>query len=234
MSKYSVRINANKQRFPVLLSNGNCVASGDVDGDPTKHWMEYQDPFKKPSYLFALVAGDLVHLEDSFTTMNGRNVTLRIYVMGQGELPKCGHAMRSLKNAMKWDEEVYGLEYDLDIFNIVAVPDFTMGAMENKSLNIFNSKYILVSQETATDTDFNNVEGVVAHEYVANFRGKARKKHGNRVRPHDITVLKRNIRGSNVVFVSETACVLPTAMLRFVFLIRYVCTGISTTIAAIG
>ena len=167
MSKYSVRINADKKRFPALLSNGNCVSKGEMPGDPSKHWAEYVDPFKKPCYLFALVAGDLVHVEDSFKTMNGRDVTLRIYVKGESELEKCSHAMRSLKKAMKWDEDVYGLEYDLDIFNIVAVPDFTMGAMENKSLNIFNSKYVLVSQATATDTDFNNVEGVVAHEYVS-------------------------------------------------------------------
>lgn len=166
MSKYSVRITGNKSRFPVLLSNGNLVGSGDVEGDSSKHWAEYEDPFKKPCYLFALVAGDLVHVEDKFKTMNGRDVTLRIYVKGENELPKCSYAMLSLKKSMKWDEDVYGLEYDLDIFNIVAVPDFTMGAMENKSLNIFNSKYILVSQATATDTDFNNVEGVVAHECV--------------------------------------------------------------------
>lgn len=171
MSKYSVRIAANKTRFPVLLSNGNMVGSGDVEGDSTRHWAEYEDPFNKPCYLFALVAGELVHVEDKFKTVNGRDVTLRIYVKGEGELPKCDHAMESLKRAMKWDEDTYGLEYDLDIFNIVAVPDFTMGAMENKSLNIFNSKYILVSQATATDTDFNNVEGVVAHEYFHNYSG---------------------------------------------------------------
>lgn len=166
-----MRISANKQRFPVLLSNGNMVASGDVEDDSTRHWAEYEDPFNKPCYLFALVAGKLVHIEDKFTTMNGRDVTLRIYVKGENDLPKCKHAMESLKRSMKWDEETYGLEYDLGIFNIVAVPDFTMGAMENKSLNIFNSKYILASQATATDTDFNHVEGVVAHEYFHNYSG---------------------------------------------------------------
>lgn len=171
MSKYTVRITGSKSRFPVLLSNGNCTSSGDVMGDSSKHWAEYIDPFKKPCYLFALVAGDLVHIEDKFTTMNKRDVTLRIYVKGENELPKCSHAMTSLKKSMKWDEDTYGLEYDLDIFNIVAVPDFTMGAMENKSLNIFNSKYILASKDTATDTDFSNVEGVVAHEYFHNYSG---------------------------------------------------------------
>lgn len=171
MSKYTVRMTGSKSRFPVLLSNGNCSASGDVVGDSSKHWAEYVDPFKKPCYLFALVAGDLVHIEDKFTTVNGRDVTLRIYVKGESELPKCAHAMTSLQKSMKWDEDVYGLEYDLDIFNIVAVPDFTMGAMENKSLNIFNSKYILASKDTATDDDFNNVEGVVAHEYFHNYSG---------------------------------------------------------------
>lgn len=171
MAKYNVRITAPKSSFPVLLSNGNCVASGVVADNPSLHWAEYEDPFKKPCYLFALVVGDLVFVEDKFTTMNGRNVTLRIYVKGEGELLKCAHAMESLKNAMKWDEEVYGLEYDLDIYNVVAVPDFNMGAMENKSLNIFNSKYILASKETATDADFNNVEGVVGHEYFHNYTG---------------------------------------------------------------
>ncbi len=164
MAKYSVRITASKKRFPVLLSNGNCVASGIDSNDQSLHWVEYEDPYNKPCYLFALVAGDLVFVEDEFKTFNGRDVTLRIYVQGEKELLKCSHAMESLKNAMKWDEEVYGLGYDLNIYNVVAVPDFTMGAMENKSLNIFNSKYILASKDTATDTDFNNVEGVVGHE----------------------------------------------------------------------
>lgn len=171
MAKFSVRIEASKTRYPVLLSNGNCVAKGLVDGDSTKHWAEYVDPFAKPCYLFALVAGDLSHLEGEFVTVGGRKVTLRVYVKGENEVAKCHHAMRSLQKAMKWDEKTYGLEYNYDIFNIVAVPTFVFGAMENTSLNIFNSKYVLVSQETATDTDFNNVEGVVAHEYFHNYSG---------------------------------------------------------------
>lgn len=171
MAKFSVRIEADQKRYPVLLSNGNCVAKGVVESDPTRHWAEYVDPFSKPCYLFALVAGDLSHLQDSFTTMGGRDVTLRVYVKGEAEVAKCHHAMRSLKRAMKWDEVTYGLEYNYDIFNIVAVPTFVFGAMENTSLNIFNSKYVLVSPETATDSDFNNVEGVVAHEYFHNYSG---------------------------------------------------------------
>lgn len=169
MSTYSVRISASKSKYPILLSNGNCVDSGDLEDG--KHFVEYEDPHKKPCYLFALVGGDLAHMKDTFTTMNGRQVNLVIYVKGESEVPKCKHAMESLKKSMKWDEDVYGLEYDLDIFNIVAVPDFTMGAMENKSLNIFNSKYILGSSDTATDGDFNRIEGVVAHEYFHNYSG---------------------------------------------------------------
>lgn len=169
MSTYTVRILADKKKYHVLLCNGNLVRSGDVFGDPIRHWAEYEDPWEKPSYLFALVDGDLVFLEDKFKTKSGRDVTLRIYVSGESELPKCKHAMRSLINAVRWDEEKYGLEYDLDIFNIVAVNSFTFGAMENKSLNIFNSKYILCSPESAADHDFNAVEGVVAHEYFHNY-----------------------------------------------------------------
>ncbi|CDF33844.1 unnamed protein product [Chondrus crispus] len=171
MSKFTVRISADKVKYPVLLSNGNCISSGTETGDPSRHWVEYVDPFSKPCYLFALVAGDLSHLEDEFTTMGGRKVTLRVYVKGAGEVAKCHHAMRSLQKAMKWDEDTYGLEYNYDIFNIVAVPTFVFGAMENTSLNIFNSKYVLVSPETATDSDFNGVEGVVAHEYFHNYSG---------------------------------------------------------------
>lgn len=171
MAKFSVRVEADSTRCPVLLSNGNCVDKGISEADPTRHWAEYVDPFPKPCYLFALVAGDLAHLEDKFTTMGGNDVTLRVYVKGQEEVAKCHHAMRSLQRAMLWDEETYGLEYNYDIFNIVAVPSFVFGAMENTSLNIFNSKYVLVSPETATDTDFNNVEGVVAHEYFHNYSG---------------------------------------------------------------
>lgn len=169
MAKFDVRIEADKTKYPVLLSNGNCVARGDLpDG---KHWAQFVDPFAKPCYLFALVAGDLASLEDTFTTVGGRNVDLKVFVKGEQDVRKCHHAMRSLKRAMKWDEVVYGLEYNYDVFNIVAVPSFVFGAMENTSLNIFNSKYVLVSPETATDTDYNNVEGVVAHEYFHNYSG---------------------------------------------------------------
>jgi aminopeptidase N len=154
--------------FPVLLSNGNRVAAGDADNG--RHWAEWHDPFPKPSYLFALVAGDLEANRDSFTTMSGRHVDLAIWVR-QADLPKTAHAMESLKLAMAWDEKVYGREYDLDLFNIVAVSDFNMGAMENKSLNIFNSAYVLADQETATDADFDNISRVVAHEYFHNWSG---------------------------------------------------------------
>jgi aminopeptidase N len=164
MSKYTVRVEANKAKFPVLLSNGNVIETGPAK-DATRHYAVYEDPWPKPSYLFALVAGEFAHLEDTFKTMGGKDVTLRIYVKGEGEVARCEHAMASLKNAMRWDEETYGLEYDLGIFNIVAVSDFSMGAMENKSLNIFNTTCVLASRETSTDGEFNRVEGVVAHEY---------------------------------------------------------------------
>ena len=168
MSVFSVTIDADVDRYPVLLSNGNRTAqSGLVD---ERHRVVWEDPFPKPAYLFALVAGDLAHTEDTFTTMNGRSVLLRIYVE-EKDLGKCGHAMQALKNAMRWDEEVYGREYDLDIFNIVAVDDFNMGAMENKSLNIFNTSCILASPATTTDTGFERVESVVAHEYFHNWSG---------------------------------------------------------------
>ena len=168
MARYRVRVEAEKKRYPVLLSNGNLVESADCGNG--RHFAVWEDPYPKPSYLFALVAGDLVHLEDRFTTRGGREVTLRIYVR-EPDLDKTGHARRSLIKAMKWDEDAYGLEYDLDIFNIVAVSDFNMGAMENKSLNIFNSKYVLAKPETATDADYVNVEGVIAHEYFHNWTG---------------------------------------------------------------
>ena len=168
MARYTVRIEADRARYPVLLSNGNLVEEGALDGGG--HFAVWEDPFPKPSYLFALVAGQLVHREDRFKTRSGRDVTLRIFVR-EGDLAKTPHAMRSLIKAMRWDEEVYGLEYDLDIFNIVAVDDFNMGAMENKSLNIFNSKYVLASEATATDADYINVEGVIAHEYFHNWTG---------------------------------------------------------------
>jgi aminopeptidase N len=168
LSKYKVRMEAGADRFPVLLSNGNPVASGKAANG--RHWAEWEDPFPKPCYLFALVAGDLQANRDRFTTMSGRKVDLAIWVRGS-DLPKTAHAMESLKAAMAWDEKVYGREYDLDLFNIVAVSDFNMGAMENKGLNIFNSAYVLADQETATDADFDNIARVVAHEYFHNWSG---------------------------------------------------------------
>ncbi|HYD70915.1 aminopeptidase N [Azospirillum sp.] len=168
MARYTTTIAADKARYPVLLSNGNLVDEGDApDG---RHWARWEDPFPKPCYLFALVAGSLRMVEDRFRTRSGRDVTLRIYVE-PGNEDKVGHAMASLKKSMTWDEEVFGLEYDLDIFNIVAVGDFNMGAMENKSLNVFNTKYVLAKPETATDQDFLNIEAVVAHEYFHNWTG---------------------------------------------------------------
>ncbi|WP_133139951.1 aminopeptidase N [Legionella genomosp. 1] len=168
LTVFTTRIKADKEKYPVLLSNGNLVDSGELPGG--RHWAVWQDPFKKPSYLFALVAGRLVHIQDEFITRSGNKVDCRIYVE-PGNEDKCQHAMNSLKNAMTWDEEVYGREYDLSIFMIVAVSDFNMGAMENKGLNIFNSKYILARPETATDQDFADVEGVVGHEYFHNWTG---------------------------------------------------------------
>ncbi|HEX5238536.1 MAG TPA: aminopeptidase N [Sphingomicrobium sp.] len=168
LSKFTVRMEADIRRFPILLSNGNRAARGELPEG--RHWAEFDDPFPKPSYLFALVAGDLKANRDSFTTMSGRKVDLAIWVR-EADLPKTQHAMDSLKLAMAWDEKVYGREYDLDQFNIVAVSDFNMGAMENKSLNIFNSAYVLADQETATDADFDNIARVVAHEYFHNWSG---------------------------------------------------------------
>ncbi|CAO2186493.1 unnamed protein product, partial [Urochloa humidicola] len=168
MAKYTCRIEADKTLYPVLLSNGNLIEQGDLEGG--KHYALWEDPFKKPSYLFALVAGQLGCREDSFVTCSGRNVTLRIWTPAQ-DLPKTAHAMYSLKAAMQWDEEVFGLEYDLDLFNIVVVPDFNMGAMENKSLNIFQSRLVLASPETATDGDYAAILGVVGHEYFHNWTG---------------------------------------------------------------
>ena len=168
MSVFTVSIEADKARYPVLLSNGNLTAAQDVaDG---RHRASWHDPFPKPAYLFALVAGDLRFIEDSFRTCGGRAVCLRIYVE-EKDLGKCDHAMRSLKHAMRWDEDVYGREYDLEIFNIVAVDDFNMGAMENKSLNIFNSSCVLCSPQTTTDRGFQTVESIVAHEYFHNWSG---------------------------------------------------------------
>ena len=168
LSKYHVRMEGDARAFPILLSNGNRVAAGEAANG--RHWAEWNDPFPKPCYLFALVAGDLEANRDSFTTMSGRKVDLAIWVRA-ADLPKTAHAMHSLKQAMAWDEQVYGREYDLDLFNIVAVSDFNMGAMENKSLNIFNSAYVLADQETATDADFDNISRVVAHEYFHNWSG---------------------------------------------------------------
>ncbi|MBL9071786.1 MAG: aminopeptidase N [Sphingopyxis sp.] len=167
LSRYKVRMAGDKTMFPILLSNGNCVASGEEGSD---HWALWEDPWPKPSYLFALVAGDLVVNRDEFVTMSGRKVELGIWVR-DGDAPRTGHAMQALKNSMAWDERVYGREYDLDLFNIVAVSDFNMGAMENKGLNIFNTRYILADPDTATDLDYNGVEGVVAHEYFHNWSG---------------------------------------------------------------
>jgi aminopeptidase N len=168
MARFSTRIEADKLRYPVLLSNGNLVAEGEAGAG--RHWARWEDPFPKPSYLFALVAGTLDVLQDEYVTASGRKVALRLYVR-PGDLDKTRHAMDSLKRAMAWDEETFGLEYDLDIYMIVAVSDFNMGAMENKGLNVFNTAYVLAKPETATDTDFENVEGVIGHEYFHNWSG---------------------------------------------------------------
>lgn len=168
LARYSVRMTADKARFPVLLANGDPVGAGDA-GDG-RHFAEWNDPFPKPSYLFALVAGDLVANASTFTTRSGRAVKLGIWVRA-ADLAKTDHAMAALKTAMKWDEDVYGREYDLDVFNIVAVDDFNFGAMENKGLNIFNSRYILADPDTATDYDYDGIAAVVAHEYFHNWSG---------------------------------------------------------------
>ena len=168
MAIYSTRIEADKTEAPVLLSNGNLVEHGEAPGG--RHFAVWHDPHPKPSYLFALVAGDLACVEDHCVTMSGRNVTLRIYVE-HGKQDHCAYAMDSLKRAMLWDEKAFGREYDLDIFMIVAVSDFNMGAMENKGLNVFNDKYVLASADTATDADFSHIEAVIAHEYFHNWTG---------------------------------------------------------------
>jgi aminopeptidase N len=168
LSTYSVRMSGAKAGFPILLCNGNKVAEG--EGENGTHWAEWHDPWPKPSYLFALVAGDLVANSSSFTTMSGREVELNVWVRAE-DLPRTDHAMESLKKSMKWDEETFGREYDLDLYNIVAVSDFNMGAMENKGLNVFNTKYILADTETATDGDYDAIEGVIAHEYFHNWSG---------------------------------------------------------------
>ncbi len=168
LSIFTTKITADVKQYPVLLSNGNLDSSGMAANG--RHWAKWSDPFKKPAYLFALVAGDLAVVEDSFTTMSDRQVALKIYVETK-DLDKCGHAMQSLKNAMKWDEEVYGREYDLDLYMIVAVDFFNMGAMENKGLNIFNTSCVLANPLTQTDMAFQRVEAVVAHEYFHNWSG---------------------------------------------------------------
>lgn len=168
LARYTTKITADKTLYPYLLSNGNLVAQGELDND--RHWVEWQDPFPKPSYLFALVAGDFDVLKDTFTTKSGREVRLELFV-DKGNLNRADFAMESLKKAMKWDEERFGLEYDLDIYMIVAVDFFNMGAMENKGLNIFNSKYVLANSQTATDDDYLGVESVIGHEYFHNWTG---------------------------------------------------------------
>ncbi|WP_374419673.1 aminopeptidase N [Novosphingobium arvoryzae] len=168
LSVYRVRMSGSKQAFPILLSNGNCIAQG--DGEDGTHWAEWHDPWPKPSYLFALVAGQLVANSDTFVTSSGRQVALNIWVR-DGDQDRTHHAMQALKDSMKWDEDVFGREYDLDLFNIVAVSDFNMGAMENKGLNVFNTRYILADPDTATDMDYDGIEGVVAHEYFHNWSG---------------------------------------------------------------
>ena len=168
MSEFTTQVIAEKAKYPILLSNGNPIARGDLDGG--RHFVTWHDPFKKPAYLFALVAGTLSVVEDSFTTLSGREVLLQIFVE-EKDLDKCDHAMVSLKHSMRWDEEVYGREYDLDIFMIVAVDDFNMGAMENKGLNIFNTSAVLANPKTTTDAAFQRVEAIVAHEYFHNWSG---------------------------------------------------------------
>lgn len=168
LAVYTVRIEAEKAKYPVLLSNGDSTDNGALDNG--RHYACWHDPHPKPSYLFALVAGKLSTFSDNFITKSGRDVTLNIYVR-EHDLDKCDHAMQSLKRAMKWDEDVYGLEYDLSIYNIVAVSDFNMGAMENKGLNVFNTKYVLANEQTVTDIDFDNIEGVIGHEYFHNWTG---------------------------------------------------------------
>ncbi len=168
MAVYRTTIRAPKAKYPVLLANGNPTARGDLDG--ARHFAVWDDPHPKPSYLFALVAGDLAHIEESFTTASGRNVALRIFVE-HGKAPRATYAMESLIRAMKWDEVAFGREYDLDVFNIVAVSDFNMGAMENKGLNVFNDKFILADSNTATDLDYYLIESIVGHEYFHNWSG---------------------------------------------------------------
>ncbi|TXL14830.1 aminopeptidase N [Methylococcaceae bacterium HT4] len=168
MARFTTTLIADKTLYPVLLSNGNKVAQGELIDN--RHWVTWEDPFKKPCYLFALVAGELECIEDHYTTMSGRKISLQIFVEAH-DVDKCAHAMQSLKNAMRWDEQVYGREYDLDLYMIVAVGHFNMGAMENKGLNIFNTKFVLARPDTATDMDYEHIEGVIGHEYFHNWTG---------------------------------------------------------------
>ncbi|HFD12844.1 MAG TPA: aminopeptidase N, partial [Crenotrichaceae bacterium] len=168
MATYTTTLVADKTVYPVLLSNGNPVDRGELDNN--QHWVKWEDPFPKPSYLFAIVAGDLACIEDSFTTVSGRSIKLEIYVE-EHDLDKCAHAMRSLQASMAWDEQNYGREYDLDLYMIVAVSHFNMGAMENKGLNIFNTQFVLARPDTATDSDYEHIEGVIGHEYFHNWTG---------------------------------------------------------------
>lgn len=168
MAKFRTKMSGDKKKFPFLLSNGNRIGSGDLPSD--RHWVQWEDPFRKPSYLFAMVAGEFDVARDTYKTKSGRNVDLEIYV-DKGNLGKTRHAMESLKQSMKWDEDAFGLEYDLDIYMIVAVDSFNMGAMENKGLNIFNSSYVLADDKSATDHDFQGIQGVIGHEYFHNWTG---------------------------------------------------------------
>ncbi|MCF7986319.1 MAG: aminopeptidase N [Methylovulum sp.] len=168
MARFTTTLTGCKDRYPVLLSNGNKVAAGDLPNN--QHWVTWEDPFDKPCYLFALVAGQLDVISDDFVTQSGRTISLQIFVEAHDN-DKCAHAMQSLKNAMCWDEQVYGLEYDLDLYMIVAVSHFNMGAMENKGLNVFNTKFVLARPDTATDSDYEHIEGVIAHEYFHNWTG---------------------------------------------------------------
>jgi len=167
MSVFETKISAPKKGFPVMLSNGNRISSGESGN---RHWAEWSDPYPKPSYLFALVAGDLAQIDGEFVTASGKKVALQFFTEHHNR-QKCAHAMRSLQKAMKWDEDTFGLEYDLDLYMVVAVDDFNMGAMENKGLNVFNTKYVLANPQTATDNDYLAIEGVIGHEYFHNWTG---------------------------------------------------------------
>ena len=168
MVMFKTTLIGDKDKYPVLLSNGNKVAEGELQNN--RHWVTWEDPFKKPCYLFALVAGQLECIEDTYTTMSGREISLQIFVESH-DVDKCDHAMQSLKNSMQWDEQAYGREYDLDLYMIVAVGHFNMGAMENKGLNVFNTKFVLARPDTATDNDYEHIEGVIGHEYFHNWTG---------------------------------------------------------------